>query len=177
LFAGFVGTIDGSDFSTPFIVGFGLRLPDAQTANDLNRIIQTYSTRWRIKSVALISYSFGADVYPFAYSRLPKAIRNKISTMSLLGFAEGADFEIRVTGWLGVPASEKALPAYPEIAKAPPGLVQCFYGEDEANSICPALAKMGVAVARMPGGHHFGGDYGRLARALLDGWRRRMALG
>ena len=61
-----------------------------QTANDLNRIIQTYSTRWRIKSVALISYSFGADVYPFAYSRLPKAIRNKISTMSLLGFAEGA---------------------------------------------------------------------------------------
>ena len=148
-----------------------------QTAFDFNRIIQTYSARWHIKSIALIGYSFGADVLPFAYNRLPKPVRDKISIMSLLGFAEGADFEIRVTGWLGMPASEKALPAYPEIAKVPPGLVQCFYGEDEADTICPALAKMGVAVIRTPGGHHFGGDYGHLARVILDGWRRRMALG
>jgi type IV secretory pathway VirJ component len=148
-----------------------------QTASDLNRVIRTYSARWNTKSVALIGYSFGADVLPFAYNRLPKAIRDKISIMSLLGFAEGADFEIRVTGWLGMPPSEKALPAYPEIVKVPPGLVQCFYGEDEADSICPALAKLGGAVVRTPGGHHFGGDYGYLARVILDGWRRRMALG
>ena len=148
-----------------------------QTAFDFNRVIQTYSARWHIKSVALIGYSFGADVLPFAYNRLPKPVRDKISIMSLLGFAEGADFEIRVTGWLGMPASEKALPAYPEIAKVPPGLVQCFYGEDEADTMCPALAKMGVAVIPTPGGHHFGGDYGHLARVILDGWRRRMALG
>jgi type IV secretory pathway VirJ component len=148
-----------------------------QTAFDFDRVIQTYSARWHIKSVALIGYSFGADVLPFAYNRLPKPVRDKISIMSLLGFAEGADFEIRVTGWLGMPASEKALPAYPEIAKVPPGLVQCFYGEDEADTMCPALAKMGVAVIPTPGGHHFGGDYGHLARVIVDGWRRRMALG
>ena len=59
----------------------------------------------------------------------------------------------------------------------PPGLVQCFYGEDEADTICPALAKIGVAVIPTPGGHHFGGDYGHLARVILDKWRRRMALG
>jgi type IV secretory pathway VirJ component len=148
-----------------------------QTASDLNRIIQTYSARWHIKSIALIGYSFGADVLPFAYNRLPKGNRDKISVMSLLGLAEGADFEIRVTGWLGMPPSEKALAAYPEIAKVPPGLVQCFYGEDEADTICPALAKMGVAVIPTSGGHHFGGDYGHLARVILDMWRRRMALG
>ena len=34
-FASFVGTIDGSDFSTPFIVGFGFRLPDAALSTAL----------------------------------------------------------------------------------------------------------------------------------------------
>jgi type IV secretory pathway VirJ component len=148
-----------------------------QTAHDLARVIQTYSTRWHAKSVALIGYSFGADVLPFAYNRMPKAVRGKISMMSLLGFARGADFEIRVLGWLGVPPSDKALPAYPEIAKVPPGLVQCFYGDDETDTICPALAKTGVAVIRTSGGHHFGGDYGNLAHVILDGWRRRMTVG
>jgi type IV secretory pathway VirJ component len=148
-----------------------------QTASDLNRIIQTYTVRWHSKSVALVGYSFGAGVLPFAYNRLPKGIRDKISVMSLLGFAEGADFEIRVTGWLGMPPSDKALAAFPEIAKVPPGLVQCFYGEDEADTICPALARIGMAVIRTSGGHHFGGDYRQLAHAILDMWRRRMALG
>lgn len=148
-----------------------------QTAADLDRVIRTYSARWHIKSVALIGYSFGADVLPFVYNRLPKAVRDKVSIMSLLGFAQGADFEIRVTGWLGLPPSAKALPTYPEIAKVPAGLVQCFYGEDEADSICPALTETGVAVIRTSGGHHFGGDYGHLTHVILDGWRRRMALG
>lgn len=147
-----------------------------QTAHDLKRIIQAYSARWHIRSVALIGYSFGADVLPFAYNRLPKAIRDKITMMSLLGFAQGADFEIRVTGWLGLPPGKEALPAYPEIAKVPPDLVQCFYGEDESDTICPALAKTGVTVIRTGGGHHFGGDYGHLAHLILDGWRRRMRL-
>jgi type IV secretory pathway VirJ component len=148
-----------------------------RAAYDLKRIIQTYSARWRSKGVALIGYSFGADVLPFAYNRLPKAIRDKISTMSLLGFGQGADFEIRVTGWLGMSPSDKALPALPEVAKVPPRLVQCFYGADEADTICPALTKMGVAVFRTPGGHHFGSDYVHLAHVILDGWRRRMTLG
>jgi type IV secretory pathway VirJ component len=47
-----------------------------------------------------------------------------------------------------MPASDKALPALPEIAKVPPRLVQCFYGADEADTICPELAKTGVAVFR-----------------------------
>jgi hypothetical protein len=52
---------------------------------------------------------------------LPKPVRERISIMSPLGFAEGADFEIPMTGWLCMAASKKALPAYPEIAKVPPG--------------------------------------------------------
>jgi type IV secretory pathway VirJ component len=44
--------------------------------------------------------------------------------MALSGFAEGADFEIRVTGWLGTPPSEKALGHIRRSPKCSPGLVQ-----------------------------------------------------
>jgi type IV secretory pathway VirJ component len=156
---------------------FWSRKTPARTAHDLARVIQTYSARWHAKSVALIGYSFGADVLPFAYDRLPDTMRARISLMALLGFDGAADFEIRVTGWLGMPPSSSALPVGPEIAKVPPELVQCFYGESEVDTICPSLAKTGIAAIRTSGSHHFGRDYDRLARIILEGWRRRITKG
>ena len=43
-----------------------------QIAHDLGRVMQTYGARWHTSHVALIGYSFGADVMPFAYNRLPR---------------------------------------------------------------------------------------------------------
>lgn len=146
----------------------------AQTAVDLARVIRSYTTRWHATSVALIGYSFGADVMPFAYNRLPLPERDKVTMMSLLGFAAAADFEIHVTGWLGVPPTSAALPVMPEITKVPPLLVQCFYGEDEGDSICPRLANLDMAIIRTPGDHHFGRDYEHLAHIILSGWQRRL---
>jgi type IV secretory pathway VirJ component len=42
-----------------------------QTSDDLSKVIQAYMVKWRATDVALIGYSFGADVLPFAYVRLP----------------------------------------------------------------------------------------------------------
>jgi type IV secretory pathway VirJ component len=149
----------------------------AQTAHDLARVIRSYAARWHARSVALIGYSFGADVLPFAYNRMPATVREKVTMMSLLGFASAADFEIRVTGWLGMPPSASALPVLPEVTKVPPGLVQCFYGAEEVDTVCPQLSKLGIRVFRTDGSHHFGRDYGHLAQVILTGWRRRMTGG
>jgi type IV secretory pathway VirJ component len=156
---------------------FWSRKTPEQTAHDVGRVIQTYARRWHAKSIALIGYSFGADVLPFAYNRLPDAARRKVKMLSLLGFESAADFEIRVISWLGMPPSGAALPVRPEIAKVPPELVQCFYGEDETDTFCPELAKSGAAVIRTGGSHHFGHDYAHLAQVILNGWRRRMTKG
>ncbi|HXZ08456.1 MAG TPA: AcvB/VirJ family lysyl-phosphatidylglycerol hydrolase [Paraburkholderia sp.] len=147
-----------------------------KTSHDLARVLQTYGARWHAKQISLIGYSFGADVMPFAYNRLPENLRAKVSQMALLGFAHAADFQIRVTGWLGMPASDDALPAMPEVSKVPPAIVQCVYGEDEKDTLCPALEKSGVTVIRTGGGHHFGGEYAALANTLLDNWQRQIAL-
>ncbi|SPB13180.1 virulence factor [Caballeronia novacaledonica] len=146
-----------------------------QTANDLARVIRTYNARWHTSHVALLGYSFGADVMPFAYNRLPDAVREQVSYISLMGFAPDADFQIRVTGWLGMRASEQALKVRPEFNKLPPSMVQCIYGEKEEDTLCPQLTKTGIEVVKLPGDHHFGGDYDALARRILAGWRKQIA--
>jgi type IV secretory pathway VirJ component len=146
-----------------------------QTSQDLARVMQSYAARWHTDQVALIGYSFGADVMPFAYNRLPVALREKVSLVSLLGFAPAADFQVRVTGWLGMPASENALQAKPELQRISPGIVQCFYGEHETDTLCPALAGTGVEVIRTPGEHHFDRDYDALEKRILSAWKKQIA--
>ncbi|MFM0526969.1 virulence factor family protein [Paraburkholderia strydomiana] len=147
--------------------------PPAQTSRDLARVMQTYGARWHAQHIALIGYSFGADVMPFAYNRLPDALRAKVSLISLLGFAPDADFQIRVGGWLGMPASDKALKVRPELTRVPPAIVQCIYGADEEDTLCPALTKTGIEVIRTSGDHHFGGDYSALERRILAAFRKQ----
>ncbi|QGZ64539.1 virulence factor family protein [Paraburkholderia acidisoli] len=147
----------------------------AQTSHDLARVLKTYSARWHTQHIALVGYSFGADVMPFAYNRLPDALRAKVSYMSLLGFAPDADFQIRVTGWLGMPASDQALKARPEIAKVPPSIVQCIYGAEETETLCPSLANTGINVVKTKGEHHFDGDYNALAGKIIEGWKKEIA--
>lgn len=148
------------------------KTPD-ETAQALALVMKSYMSRWHATKIALIGYSFGADVLPFAYNRLPTDLRSHVTLMALLGFARDADFEVSMTGWLGAAASDDALPVKPEIAKVPPALVQCFYGAEEDDTMCPGLAADGVEQIKTTGGHHFDGDYAKLARRILSGLRKR----
>jgi type IV secretory pathway VirJ component len=112
-------------------------------------------------------------VLPFAYNRLAPEAKGRVVQLSLLGFAPTTDFEISIAGWLGAAASKDAAPTAPALAPIDPKMIQCFYGEDEADSVCPALAAKHAEVIRTGGGHHFGGDYDALARHIAEGLRRR----
>jgi type IV secretory pathway VirJ component len=150
------------------------RTPD-DVARDLNAAIERYAQQWDARAVALIGYSFGADVLPFAYNRLPNASRALVEQVSLLGFSPSADFQFHVTAWLGAEASSDALPTLPEVSRISPELVQCFYGRDEEDSLCPELKARGVEVIETTGGHHFDGDYPALAARILTGFQQRAA--
>ena len=45
--------------------------PPERVAADLARILRHYGEAWKAKQVALIGYSFGAGIVPFALNRLP----------------------------------------------------------------------------------------------------------
>lgn len=150
---------------------FWARRTPEQGARDLGRIIAAYRRKWGADKVVLIGYSFGADVLPALYNRLPAADRAAVVQLSLLGFAATADFEVTVAGWLKQPGDDM-LPTLPELRRIDPGRVQCFYGEDDDTAACPQAGD-GVELIRTAGSHHFDGDYEALAQRILQGLQRR----
>lgn len=147
------------------------RTPE-QTAKDLAGLIGDYTAKWTVSDVALVGYSFGADILPATYLALDPETRARVRQLSLLGLSSAADWEITVSGWLGS-ASSAASPTAPALAQIPPALVQCIYGVAEDDSPCPALAASGVETIGTKGGHHFDGNYKALADAILTGIDRR----
>jgi type IV secretory pathway VirJ component len=140
-----------------------------QVAADLSRILRHYAARWGTRQVVLAGYSFGAGIVPFAYNRLPEEDRAKVVQLSLLGLGPRAPFEFRVGGWLRDVAYSDAPLVLPELRRIELGRVQCFYGADEPDSLCPVRDLDGVERVRTSGGHHFDGDYAALAARIADG--------
>jgi len=155
---------------------FWSRKTPGQTASVVASVIETFMARWSAEKVALIGYSFGADVIPFAYNRLPPSLRDHLVLIALLGLSKSADFEISVGGWLGEAPGADALPVLPEATKIPARLMQCIYGQDETDTACPTLELRGVETFRRNGGHHFDGNYAALAELILAGFKQRAGL-
>ncbi len=149
------------------------RTPD-EVARDLAAIVRHYTQAWGARRVVLVGYSFGAGILPFAWNRLPDAEQARVVQVSLLGLAPRAAFEFHVSGWLGAGSSEDPL-VLPELRRLPSDLLQCFYGEEEAETLCRAPELAGAEVIGTRGGHHFDGDYAALARRIAQGAARRLA--
>jgi type IV secretory pathway VirJ component len=139
------------------------RSPD-ETAKDVARILRHYLAAWKKHDAIIIGYSFGADVAPFVVNRLPVDLRANVRSVSLLGLAETADFEIHVTTWLG--ADHHGVRTRPELdrLKMP---VLCVYGDGEKESQCPGLTGPNIKIAKVGDGHHFGDRYKELAETIL----------
>jgi type IV secretory pathway VirJ component len=137
-----------------------------QTSADLARVLRHYLTAWKRERVLLVGYSFGADVLPFIVNRLPPELRARIGTVNLLGLSEHASFEIHVAGW--VPGSETGNAAVqPELERMRGVDALCLYGAGEQNDPCARFAGGSLTAMPLGQGHHFGGEYGELAVAIL----------
>ena len=145
-----------------------------QTAQDLATIIRGYRTKWNAEKVALIGYSFGANVLPATYNALPSDVKGDIALVSFLGLDTRADWEIKISGWFGAAPSSAATLVAGELQKLPASIVQCFYGEDETDTSCPSLVSSKAEIFKTKGGHHFNGEYSTIAREILDGFQRRV---
>jgi type IV secretory pathway VirJ component len=134
-------------------------------SRDLARILNHYSKAWGAEKFILVGYSSGADTLPFMVSRLPQALRSRVRIVALLGLGQEADFEFHVSDWLfDASGSHKVVP---EVKKLNGMKVLCIYGEDESDSACKLLNANDATSVEMKGGHHFSGDYEKLANTIL----------
>jgi type IV secretory pathway VirJ component len=142
------------------------RTPDG-AADDLARIMDHYMDKWQRQRVLLIGYSLGADVLPFLAARLPPALKDRTVLVALVGPSHRTDFEFHVTEWLPGGAGTAPYAVLPAVEQLTGLKVLCLYGGDDADTICPALDRKRFDVVELPGGHHFNGDYARLADIIL----------
>jgi len=132
---------------------------------DLSRIIDHFSKAWGKEKVALVGYSRGADVLPFAVNRLTPETSAKVGILALLGPGRNAEFEFKLTDWLGDAGG--GTPIKPELDAWAGSPVVCFYGKADKGNLCELLDPAKVKVVKLGGGHHFGGAYAEIADRIL----------
>jgi len=136
----------------------------AQVAADIRRVAMVLAPAQR--PVFAGGFSFGAEVVPVALRGWPPADRRLFAGMVLIGPGLSASFEIDPLDWVRTPEENPATRVADAIrADAVPTL--CIAGTDEDDTPCPAVAAVpGVHVVRLPGSHHFNGDYAAVAEAV-----------
>ena len=149
---------------------FWSRREPKQIASDLNRIAEHYCEKWKLETVGIGGYSFGADVIPLAWPYLPKEAQARTKLIALLGLETTADLQVSVTGFLGIKDSND-IAIDQHLAVLPKEKTVCFYGTAEAKAgetACVAPQLNGATVVERPGGHHFDGKYEPVADMILE---------
>jgi type IV secretory pathway VirJ component len=147
------------------------RTPE-ESACALADLIRRYQQAWKTQKVIVIGFSRGADVVPFMINRLPDDIRSSLQLVALLGPEPTINFEYHpfwsIYRYIHHPP---LFPVRPEIESMKGLNVLCVYGEQEGDSLCPMLDATQFKIVREPGGHHYGGRYDEVAKAILDAAR------
>jgi len=141
------------------------RTPEG-TAADVARMLLYYGNHWHKRRALLIGYSFGADVLPAIFNRLPAGARDQVASMTLLGLSPLATYEVVVGEWL--PGSEATgVPVLPEFAQIGALPTLCVHGSAEKESLCPQLHGPAIEVREIGVDHHFSGRVDDIADAML----------
>ncbi len=139
------------------------RTPQGAAA-DLQRVLQYYARHWNKPNALVLGYSQGADTLPFMLNRLPAATRAMVGFTALVAMSEPAYFEFPAEHWLGHEAG--GISILPEVRDWVRQPYLCLYGAKESDSLCPQFEQQGHAL-RLPGGHHFGGEFAEIAEQIL----------
>ena len=140
-------------------------------ATDVTRIVGRYGQRWQRDRLAVIGYSRGADLAPFALTRLADSLRQRIDLVALLGLAPSANFEFHLEDLVRDVQRPSDLAIAPELERLRGLPLLCVYGAEETRSGCRDADSTLVQRVERPGGHHFDGDYRELALIILRALR------
>jgi type IV secretory pathway VirJ component len=148
------------------------RTPE-ETAAAVARIARHYRAAWKRGDVLLVGYSRGAELVAFLPPRMAEDARAAVKAVVMIGPGTWTEFEVHAIDVLWAPKREAALPTRPAAEALGALPVVCVQGTDEDDSLCPEIAsRPSVRRLVLSGGHHFGGEYGKVAGAILGALRR-----
>ncbi len=148
---------------------FWSRKSPAQVAADIALLVEHYEAEFGAPRLALVGFSFGADIMPEVWPLLPKSVRSRIQVVSLLGLGLQSDFEVTVAGFAGAATNDSRALA-PVLQQLPLERTQCIFGKEDAEAgetSCTAPELGSAERIPLEGGHHFDGEYEQVATLIL----------
>lgn len=137
-----------------------------ETTADILRIIEAYGEEWKKEKIILVGYSFGADIIPFVYNRIPEKFKKSIAGLGLLSPSKETDFEVHVTELLDInTTSGFSVPN--EINKISDIRPICFFGKDEDDLPIKEISKENAKIIYLDGGHHYTDAFITIAKEML----------
>ncbi len=136
-------------------------------AADVTRVLREHLAGGDHERVILIGYSRGADLMPFAVTRLPTDLRERVELVALLGPTANASFTFHWVDLVRNVHRDSDRPVMPELEKMRDLRVVCVYGEDESQALCPHAPPGLMEAVERPGGHRIADPAG-VARIILE---------
>jgi type IV secretory pathway VirJ component len=167
LFSGDGGWVDFEDklateFSKKgyFVVGFNSRSyfwekkTPQQASEDVQLLIKNYMNLYKSSRIFMCGYSFGADVLPFIYNRLPDPIKNRVIAIAMLSPFATSDFMVHTSDLLNLADDNNPYKVRPEVEKIfiP---IYCFYGQEEYPKPLQAVGLKNFSITIVPGSHRY----------------------
>jgi type IV secretory pathway VirJ component len=122
-----------------------------------------YGIKWKHDKVVLIGYSMGAEILPFAVNRMNEQHTKKIQNIILIGPWQRATFKVKLADYLY--ETNEGEEIYPELLKVK-HINTYIVCDDNEYALCLKPIDGIVDHDLLPGGHHFGGDYGSLSKLI-----------
>jgi type IV secretory pathway VirJ component len=133
-------------------------------AIDIERIITNFSSIWKIDSVVLGGYSFGAEILPFIYNHLDSISKKKVKKMFMLAPSNMADFKVSPIYYY---PSANSKPVLPEMKKIDSKLFLIFC-DRYRETICKCISPQSpYTIIKLNYGHLFIRHFKDISNAVL----------
>lgn len=137
-----------------------------ETADDIAALLETYGNEWHEQKVVICGFSFGADVIPFIYNRLPDKIKSRVSLIQLISPSSYTDFEIHVMDMLRSGNAVRSMNIAAEVNRVDVPVI-CYYGQQELEKPLAALKKANLKTVILAGDHHYSNNYIEIVKNAL----------
>ncbi|MDQ2889193.1 MAG: virulence factor [Gemmatimonadota bacterium] len=145
----------------------GHRTP-AVIGRDISRIARRYMALWQQHDFAIVGYSRGSDLAPFAATNLEPDVRQRLTLIAMLTLLERASFVYHFSDLWRTTSGSGDVPILPQLQELKGVPLLCIYGKEEKESLCRAAPAGLMTVVARNGQHHFDGNYNALGDIVYD---------
>ncbi len=140
----------------------------ASIGRDISRIARRYMALWQQHDFALVGYSRGSDLAPFAATNLASDVRPHLTLVAMLTLLERASFVYHFSDLWRTTSGSGDVPILPQLEALKGVPMLCIYGKGEKESLCRGAPPGLMTVVERNGQHHFDGNYNALGDIIFD---------